>query len=183
MVLDPAGNVIAAQARCPQTATSWNRLFDMLSGAFGARALSSGQGPAARRADGDGVTAHFADGSTAVGRPADRRRRLPLGRARRSSLPEAQPHYAGYVAWRGLIDERARGASRCPQDLFGSLVFFLPPGEQFLGYPVAGPGNDLRPGHRSWNIVWYRPADEDRDVPRLLTDETGPATSCRSRRR
>jgi 2-polyprenyl-6-methoxyphenol hydroxylase-like FAD-dependent oxidoreductase len=38
---------------------------------------------------------------------------------------------------------------------------------------VAGPGNDLRPGHRSWNVVWYRPADATRDVPRLLTDETG----------
>ena len=54
-----------------------------------------------------------------------------------------------------------------------SFVFCLPPGEQFLGYPVAGPGNDLRPGHRSWNIVWYRPADEAAELPRLLTDETG----------
>ena len=34
MVLDRTGDVIA-QARCPQTATSWNRLFEMLAGAFG----------------------------------------------------------------------------------------------------------------------------------------------------
>lgn len=38
---------------------------------------------------------------------------------------------------------------------------------------MAGPGNDLRPGHRSWNVVWYRPADEAGDLPRLLTDDTG----------
>src|SRR5262249_50709573 len=37
----------------------------------------------------------------------------------------------------------------------------------------AGPGNDLRAGHRSWNIVWYRPANAATDLPRLLTDETG----------
>ena len=40
------------------------------------------------------------------------------------------------------------------------MSFGLPPGEQFLSYPVAGPDNDLRPGHRRYNFVWYRPADE-----------------------
>jgi 2-polyprenyl-6-methoxyphenol hydroxylase-like FAD-dependent oxidoreductase len=59
------------------------------------------------------------------------------------------------------------------QALFDSFVFRLPPGEQFLGYPVAGPNNDLRPGHRSWNIVWYRPADADGELPQLLTDADG----------
>ena len=42
-----------------------------------------------------------------------------------------------------------------------------------LGYPVAGPNNDLRPGHRRYNFVWYRPASEERELPRLLTDEAG----------
>ena len=87
-------------------------------------------------------------------------------------LPEARPAYAGYVGWRGLADEAALAAVLAPE-VFASLTFVLPPGEQFLGYPVAGPGNDLRPGRRSWNIVWYRPADEATELPRLLTDETG----------
>jgi 2-polyprenyl-6-methoxyphenol hydroxylase-like FAD-dependent oxidoreductase len=26
-----------------------------------------------------------------------------------------------------------------------------------IGYPIAGPENDLRPGHRRFNWVWYRP--------------------------
>jgi 2-polyprenyl-6-methoxyphenol hydroxylase-like FAD-dependent oxidoreductase len=52
------------------------------------------------------------------------------------------------------------------------MGFCLPPGEQMVGYPVAGPGNDLRPGHRRYNIVWYRPADEA-TLARLLTDVTG----------
>jgi 2-polyprenyl-6-methoxyphenol hydroxylase-like FAD-dependent oxidoreductase len=42
-----------------------------------------------------------------------------------------------------------------------------------LGYPVAGPGNDLRPGHRSYNWVWYRPAAEEDQLLRLLTDRNG----------
>jgi len=56
--------------------------------------------------------------------------------------------------------------------LRSSLGFCLPPGEQMVGYPVAGPGNDLRPGHRRYNIVWYRPAEEA-TLARLLTDVTG----------
>jgi 2-polyprenyl-6-methoxyphenol hydroxylase-like FAD-dependent oxidoreductase len=57
--------------------------------------------------------------------------------------------------------------------LFEAMTFCLPPGEQFLGYPVAGPDNNLQPGHRRYNIVWYRPADEFSELPPLLTDETG----------
>jgi 2-polyprenyl-6-methoxyphenol hydroxylase-like FAD-dependent oxidoreductase len=53
------------------------------------------------------------------------------------------------------------------------MSFGLPPGEQFLGYPVAGPDNDLRPGHRRFNVVWYRPADEKTKLQWLLTDERG----------
>ena len=55
------------------------------------------------------------------------------------------------------------------------MTFCLPPGEQFLGYPVAGPDNDLRPGRRRYNVVWYRPADEATELPWLLTDESGVA--------
>jgi 2-polyprenyl-6-methoxyphenol hydroxylase-like FAD-dependent oxidoreductase len=53
------------------------------------------------------------------------------------------------------------------------MSFCLPPGEQFLGYPVAGPDNDLRPGHRRYNVVWYRPAEEHTKLRWLLTDESG----------
>ena len=74
--------------------------------------------------------------------------------------------------WRGLIAEAA-----FPPDLHAELsevfAFCLPENEQMLGYPVAGPGNDLRPGHRRYNFVWYRPASEAHELPRLLTDDAG----------
>jgi 2-polyprenyl-6-methoxyphenol hydroxylase-like FAD-dependent oxidoreductase len=38
---------------------------------------------------------------------------------------------------------------------------------------VAGPDNDLRPGKRRFNVIWYRPAHELNELPSLLTDETG----------
>jgi 2-polyprenyl-6-methoxyphenol hydroxylase-like FAD-dependent oxidoreductase len=83
-----------------------------------------------------------------------------------------QPAYAGYIGWRGMVAESALSpATR--EDVFRDMVFCLPLGEQFLSYPVAGPDNDLRPGHRRCNFVWYRPADEATDLQRILTDDTG----------
>jgi 2-polyprenyl-6-methoxyphenol hydroxylase-like FAD-dependent oxidoreductase len=76
------------------------------------------------------------------------------------------------VAWRALIPEAAFPPA-IHRELFGYMTFCLPPGEQCLGYPVAGPDNDLRSGHRRFNVVWYRPADEDSELKRLLTDEAG----------
>ncbi len=91
---------------------------------------------------------------------------------RQQCEPAIAPLYAGYVAWRALIPESALPPA-IHRELFDAMTFCLPPGEQFLGYPVAGPDNDLRAGRRRYNIVWYRPADEANELPRLLTDETG----------
>ena len=91
---------------------------------------------------------------------------------RQQCLPEVAPLYVGYVAWRALIAEDAM-PQPIHRQLFDYMTFCLPPGEQFLGYPVAGPDNDLRPGHRRYNVVWYRPADETTELQRLLTDERG----------
>ena len=119
----------------------------------------------------DRVVAHFSDGSRAVGDVligADGFRST----VRAEVLPDVRPIYAGYIAWRGLVAEDALSeATR--EDIFDSLVFCLPPGEQMLGYPVPGPDNNLRIGHRRYNFVWYRPADENTELKRLLTDESG----------
>jgi 2-polyprenyl-6-methoxyphenol hydroxylase-like FAD-dependent oxidoreductase len=170
VMLDATGAIVARRRR-PQISTSWNRLFGMLGAALGDGPCRLGK-DLVRVDEADGrVTAHFSDGTSAEGdllAGADGLRSA----VRAQYLPGVRPAYAGYVAWRGLLDERAAAAAM-GAELFAAFSFHLPPGEQFLGYPVAGPGNDLRPGHRSWNMVWYRPADELRELPRLLTDATG----------
>jgi 2-polyprenyl-6-methoxyphenol hydroxylase-like FAD-dependent oxidoreductase len=48
----------------------------------------------------------------------------------------------------------------------------LPEGEQLLGYPVPGRDGDTVPGHRRYNIVWYRPVDV-LALDDLCTDASG----------
>jgi 2-polyprenyl-6-methoxyphenol hydroxylase-like FAD-dependent oxidoreductase len=168
--LDRSGRVIGRHA-CPQTLTSWDRVFRMLRDGFPAELYHLGKELLRVEQGVTGVVAHFADGGCAeaellVG--ADGFRSTVRGQV----LPAIRPHYAGYVAWRGLVPESALSAAT-RADIFDALVFCLPPGEQFLSYPVAGPDNDLRAGRRRCNFVWYRPAPEATQLGRMLTDVDG----------
>jgi 2-polyprenyl-6-methoxyphenol hydroxylase-like FAD-dependent oxidoreductase len=89
-------------------------------------------------------------------------------------LPDITPTYAGYIAWRGLVDE-ADLSSSTRDALCDHFSFSLPEGEQMLGYPVAGLDEALTTGRRRFNFVWYRPAAIDGALKELLTDIDGVA--------
>jgi 2-polyprenyl-6-methoxyphenol hydroxylase-like FAD-dependent oxidoreductase len=167
--LDRAGTVIGEYA-CPQTVTSWDRLFRMLRNRLPAESYHLGRELIRFEERTDRVVAQFSDGA----READ----LLVGAdgfrstVRAQLFPQEQPIYAGYVGWRGLVAEQAL-SKRTRAKIFECMVFDLPPGEQMLGYPVAGPDDDLRVGHRRYNFVWYRTVEEAHELPRLLTDRTG----------
>lgn len=169
-ILDAQGRLTHTR-ECPQVLTSWERVYRLLRDGFPPERYHRGRGLAGLAQTADAVTAYFSNGETVV---AD----LLVGAdgirstVRQHCAPEVAPRYVGYSAWRALIPERAFPPD-VHRDIFEYMSFGLPPGEQFLGYPVAGPDNDLRSGHRRYNVIWYRPADERTKLPWLLTDDSG----------
>jgi 2-polyprenyl-6-methoxyphenol hydroxylase-like FAD-dependent oxidoreductase len=167
---DRDGTLIG-ETTCPQTHTAWERVYRLLRDAFPPQRYHRGRRFTHLDQDDAGVTAHFAGseserGDLLVG--ADGLR----SNVRGNFLPDLGPAYAGYVAWRALVDEGAMSQS-AHRDIYPCMAFGLPPGEQLLGYPVAGANDDLRPGNRRYNWVWYRPAEEATRLKDLLTDAGG----------
>ena len=170
LTLDASGREIG-RLTMPQIMTSWGRLFAMLRAEFPDDRYHRGLGLTQVENFADGVRAHFDNGAQMQGEllvAADGIRST----VRTQLMPSVAPQYAGYVAWRGLIEESALSAATHAQ-LFDKFAFCLPPGEQMLGYPVAGAANSTQRGHRRYNLVWYRPAAQESDLEDLLTDANG----------
>lgn len=162
---------LASERPLPQTLTAWSKMYHVLRAALPDQHYHAGA-VVADVADGpDRASVTLADGSVVHADlvvAADGLRSA----IRETFLPDARLQYAGYVAWRGLVDEREL-SDTTHATLFGKFAFGLPPREQILGYPVAGRHNSTQPGERRYNFVWYRATREDTDLPNLLTDATG----------
>ena len=77
---------------------------------------------------------------------------------RAQMAPEVQPIYAGYYIWRGAPNE-ADLAPETLRSIYPLFTFYLPKRQQVITYPISGFDNDLRPGKRRFNFIWYRVAD------------------------
>lgn len=162
---------VAGSLPFPQVLTSWDRLYRLLFDRFPREQYHQGAALVSIRQQEGEVFATFEDGYAVrsdllIGADGHR------STVRAQYAPAIRPEYAGYVAWRGLVQESA--LSQATRDaVFRHFAFSLPEHEQMLGYPVAGADEDMRPGHRRYNFVWYRPADERTELRRLLTDKSG----------
>ena len=158
ITLDRDGRVVGEKS-LPQILTSWDRLQRLLRETIDEARYHLGHTFERVEQDGSGVVVHFAGGHS------ERADLLIGGDGIRSSVraqvaPAIQPIYSGYYIWRGALNE----ADLTPEtrtSIFPYFTFFLPEQQQILGYPIAGLNNDLRPGHRRYNFIWYRVGDAE----------------------
>jgi 2-polyprenyl-6-methoxyphenol hydroxylase-like FAD-dependent oxidoreductase len=168
--LGPEGGEGEVQ-RAPQDFTSWEAIYRTLANTFPADRyhrdatltdFGNGEGTVRAHIDGHGVVE--ADVLVAAdGAQSSTRRRF---------LPDLNSTYAGYVAWRGTLDE-----ADAPPDLmrFFDDAFTFSEARSaghILTYFIPGDGADTTPGKRRLNWVWYVGVGEA-DLPRLLVDRDG----------
>ena len=167
--LDKGGNTYDRRETA-RVMSSWGRVFRSLRDMMPPGSYRLGKSLERIEQDAGGVTAIFADGSRERGDllvGADGSRST----VREQFLPGRHLEYAGYVAWRAMLDEREIPPAIHAQ-LFERYTYCLPPGELFLAYPVPGRNNETQAGQRAYNIVWYRPTHPDK-LADLCTDANG----------
>jgi 2-polyprenyl-6-methoxyphenol hydroxylase-like FAD-dependent oxidoreductase len=124
----------------------------------------------ARMLDPETVVVCFADGSEQrfdLVIFADGYRSL----GRRLLFPDVELEYCGYIAWRGLLDERHLADSAPLESAAGRVMYRESPGHLVVGF-VPGPGGSTNQGARTVNWVAYVVVPRD-DLPRFLTDRHG----------
>jgi len=168
--LDKSGKTYL-ETKTARTMSSWGRLYRSLRDPLPAESYRLGMALREIEQDARSVTAVFADGARVSGDllvGADGVRST----VREQFLPDIEPNYAGYVAWRAMLDESGV-PPEIRAEIFERYTFCLPDGELLLAYPVPGRNNETQAGRRAYNIVWYRPTDRDTTLVDLCTDATG----------
>jgi len=151
-----------------QIVTSWDRIHQLLRSLIPEGSYHLGRHITSYSQSLTNATAHFSDGSS---KTAD----LLVGAdgfrsaIRAQMQPAVKPEFSGYVVWRALAHE-ADFPKDILNNIFPNFAFYTPEHSQIIGYPIAGPNNDLTVGHRRYNFVWYVKANNLTD---MLTDSTG----------
>jgi 2-polyprenyl-6-methoxyphenol hydroxylase-like FAD-dependent oxidoreductase len=169
IAIDRSGR-ITEERPLKQILTSWDRLQRLLRGTIDESRYHLGWNFERVDQDECGVRVTFSGGRV---EHADI---LVGGDGIRSSVraqmaPQVQPVYAGYYIWRGAPNE-ADLAPKTLREVYPYFTFYLPPRQEVITYPIAGFNDDLTPGRRRFNFIWYRVAD-DSQLRDMLVDDTG----------
>ena len=74
---------------------------------------------------------------------------------------KAYPQYAGYVGWRGVVNEKEI-SKKSLETLSNYFIVVLPFNQQIASYPIAGEGkNPFKIGERRINWIWYKPVSQN----------------------
>lgn len=167
-----AGTSRCAQTqRMPQSFTSWEAIYASLIGAFPSERYHSGDALEIGKVAPGRVTATTGNKTIHADLlvAADGFR----SKARLAFAPETISRYAGYIAWRGVIDE-----ADLPKELvafFDDTFAFCEAedGGHALCYLIPGEGGSTEPGTRRLNWVWYVTIPEGDDFEAVMTDKNG----------
>ena len=168
--LDRAG-AVAHEEETRFRFTSYYSLYRDLLEMLGSERYHHGHEMIGLAQDADGVTVRLASGEKA---------RCDLlvcadgiqSTARRLLLPELERRYAGYVGWRGAVEEHDLGDD-ARAVLSDALMYYVIPHSHILTYPIPSAHEAAEPGARTINWVWYRNVAPGAELDHLMVDVDG----------
>jgi 2,6-dihydroxypyridine 3-monooxygenase len=92
--------------------------------------------------------------------------------ARARLMPDIEPVYSGYVAWRGTLPESSL-APPVREALGDAITYQVLDRSHILVYPIPGPDGSRAAGERLINIVWYVNVAAGDELDRLMTGRDG----------
>jgi 2-polyprenyl-6-methoxyphenol hydroxylase-like FAD-dependent oxidoreductase len=156
----------------PLHLTSWSAIYRTLKAAFPADRYHPGSSVTGFDQRQGNVLVHFADGG-------DIRADLLVcadgsrSELRRTVAPDARQAYAGYVAWRGTVEEKDAPAGLMRYFDGSFTVCEGRSGGHILCYVIPGPDTSTGQGARQLNWVWYVHVPEGPELEAVLTDSDG----------
>ena len=168
--LDPRGQVVAEQ-HCAYRFTSYNAIYRELLAAFGTDNYLLGEAVTAFEQAPESVSVQLSSGRMencdllvcADGIRSTARARL---------LPHTAMNYAGYVAWRGIVEE-----NMVPREIFAalsnSITYYLLPNSHILIYPIPIVDSGSDRVRLVFNWLWYRNIPAGPGLANLMTDREG----------
>ena len=157
---------VADEQPCAYRFTSYFELYQGLLDAFGTAHYHLSTQLAHLENRDDEVTLSLTDGQTLTADLAVCADGIRSTR-RANRVPDAQPCYVGYVAWRGTI-ERDELSGRTANVLQEAITYRILPHGHLLTYPIPG-----KNGSVLCNWLWYRNVAPGEHLDDLLTDRNG----------
>ncbi|RQZ39734.1 FAD-dependent monooxygenase [Burkholderia sp. Bp9099] len=150
--------------------SSWDAVYRSLCDTLPRGRIRYGRAVSGFEQDAGGVDVHLGDERiradvliAADGAGSSLRTRLFPGHA---------PSFAGYLAWRGIVDEAGfEPAAIAP--LIENMTRHKAPGELFMAFLIPALDGSLVPGTRRFNWLWYRNEADRAALRRHLTDRNG----------
>jgi 2,6-dihydroxypyridine 3-monooxygenase len=164
------GSVIQEE-QTVQLMTSWDNVYRQLKNALPSDSYHNRKKLTRFKQNKDCVVAEFEDGQIEkcdmlVGADG------PSSTVRHQLIPEVISKYAGYVAWRGVIDENKLSID-IVKFFANKFTFFHGINTHILCYLIPGTKRELTEGKRRLNWVWYVNVPPGNKLQSLLTDIHG----------
>lgn len=150
--------------------SSWDTVYRSLCSMLPPQRIHYGRQVTGFSQDAEGIDVHFGDHTERadVLIAAD-----GTGSGLRTQIfPGYAPSFAGYIAWRGIVDEADFDAAAIAT-LVEYMTLHKAPGELFMAFLIPALDGSLAQGARRFNWLWYRNETDSESLRRHLTDRAG----------